>query len=243
MHPLDHSLDENFHQPKFQRRRSSLDNSCLGAAQSSLLSFGSDDSEGTRRLRRLSLNNTTATIPTFLAELSVRPKSKDLDMDWHESVHSRTSMAASSTHNSPTAAAAAATTAGGGGVLRHSMASTNISFASSEGSESSMDDDSDGEDSFCDASAEEPANRIYLRKDLGASCFWSDDSMDEVDVQDAMHDQDHEKYHKDWPKPGDGREKLPAPRAPPRRRKRNGESSPIKKAIGRVVDKVMGVPN
>jgi hypothetical protein len=79
------------------------------------------------------------------------------------------------------------------------------------------------------------ARTIYLRKDLGASCFWSDDSMDEVDIQDAMHDQDHEKYHKDWPKPGD-REKLPAPRAPPRRRKRN-DNNLLKKALGKIVDK------
>lgn len=227
MHPLDHSLDENFHQPKLQRRRSSLDNSCLGAAQSSLLVFNADDSEGTRK-RRLSLNNTTATIPTFLAEWSVRPKSKDLDMDWHESVHSRTSLMG---EDSPTA------TAGGGSVMQNSMGSAKMSFGSVEGSESSLDD-SDG-DSFCDASAEEPANRIYLRKDLGASCFWSDDSMDECDVQDALCDQDHEKYHKDWPKPGD-REKLPPRRvsSSPRRRKRT--VNPIKRVFGKVVDKVIG---
>lgn len=226
MHPLDHSLDDNFHQPKLQRRRSSLDNSCLGAAQSSLLFFDADESEGSRK-RRLSLNNTTATIPTFLAELSVRPKSKDLDMDWHESVHSRTSLMG---ENSPTEP--------GGNSMD---SANNMSSAQSEESESSLDD-SDG-DSFCDASAEEPANRIYLRRDLGASCFWSDDSMDECDVHDALCDQDHEKYHKDkdWPKPGD-REKLPPRRvSSPRRRKRN--VNPIKKAFDKVVDTVIGVPN
>jgi hypothetical protein len=47
--------------------------------------------------------------------------------------------------------------------------------------ESFEDDDSNDDcDSFCDATEKEPANAQYLRKDLGASCFWASNDLEDA---------------------------------------------------------------
>ena len=173
--PLSHDR-----RPRRQRRRRlSLDNSCLGATprvqafqnhlyhiQQDEYYYDDDDdnlmpesilspiySKGVNshcRVRRLSLNNRTSANSTFLATLVNNPSlvtntnKDDLDQDWHDSLHSK---------------------------------SSNYTGA---GSESSSTFSGDSSSSFCQASVEEPANREYIRKDLGASCFWGDD--DEVDI-------------------------------------------------------------
>jgi hypothetical protein len=49
------------------------------------------------------------------------------------------------------------------------------------------DDDSSECDSFCDANANERANTEYLKKDLGASCFWS--STDDLLIATAENEE------------------------------------------------------
>ncbi|EEC44145.1 predicted protein [Phaeodactylum tricornutum CCAP 1055/1] len=62
----------------------------------------------------------------------------------------------------------------------HSKTPTDL-LSSHHDSATSWDSD---EDSFCDATEEEPANREYLRRDLGASCRWSDDGSEDFDFED-----------------------------------------------------------
>lgn len=53
------------------------------------------------------------------------------------------------------------------------------------------DDDMSSEcDSFCDAAETERANKEYLKKDLGASCFWSSNDDLLVDMQAEQDDDD-----------------------------------------------------
>jgi hypothetical protein len=65
---------------------------------------------------------------------------------------------------------------------------------SADETENSIDDFSDDSnfsdcDSFCDASVQEPANREYLQKDLGASCFWEMSFSDLEDCEDEGGDE------------------------------------------------------
>jgi hypothetical protein len=138
-----------------------------------------------RHHRRLSLNpgNTVAT--TFLAGTDHRPPA-ELDLDWHSSTHepvggnsrrfrSPSSKLAGSENSKETVATVA-------------TEDDEISLNSSGGSNSSSDCDS-----FCDASFHEPADKDYLRNNLGASCFWnSNTSLGEE------HEIKHEiKFNKD----------------------------------------------
>jgi len=153
MHPLEVSLDESVHQtagrPGVPRRRSSLDNSCLGAADTIRHIIPDNDVEISAPRRRLSLCAKQTLTTTFLASTDSRPK-LDLDADWHASNHSQQAMRGQkSGHSTATQATP--------------------SSGAEDPSESSLESDAD---SFCDASVQEPANREYLRKDLGASCFW-----------------------------------------------------------------------
>jgi hypothetical protein len=177
MHPLGQTLDESFHQPKEQKRRSSLDNSCLSAAES-FYTLIQDIGEyelsypQRQRIRRLSLNNSESMPITFLADLLPRAPKKELDEDFHSSSHRA-----------------------GEGDRYQSSQSTKLEDGSGETedtsamdsmielSESSMDDDDDDDscDSFCDAEESEPANSAYLRKDLGASCFLDDDMYGDME--------------------------------------------------------------
>lgn len=169
MHPLEVSLDESsrYNASRRQggeaRRRSSLDNSCLGAAlsfQHVIASTNNHDEEfamSASPRRRLSLNGKETTAVTFLATVCQeenRPK-LDLDADFHtNSVHRSRPL------STPTKSGHSTTV---------SMSSNpSCSFGDNDDSESSLESDAD---SFCDASVQEPANKEYLRKDLGASCF------------------------------------------------------------------------
>ncbi|KAL7570042.1 hypothetical protein ACA910_017081 [Epithemia clementina (nom. ined.)] len=197
MHPLDQTIETSFHRPRIvERRRSSLDNSSLAAPESfaALLLFPREEQEDYARKapRRLSLGTKLeVTNTTFLAMSSNKKrrngdeKTKDLDSDRHESNHNPTS----STSRTPRSS--------------HSKDTVNTALFSSdeestvdheeELSEADDDDDDDEDslddssacDSFCDASAEEPANRTYLRTELGASVMWGDDSADCLDF---LHD-------------------------------------------------------
>jgi hypothetical protein len=175
MHPLGQTLDASFHQPKQQRRRSSLDNSCLSAAESFFTLIQDIEeyelsSPQRQRIRRFSLNNSESMPITFLADLLPRAPKKELDEDFHSSAHP-----------------------GGEGDRYQSSHSAKLEDGSGETqdtstmdsmvelSESSMDDDEDSCDSFCDAEEYEPANRAYLRRDLGASCFWDDDMYGDME--------------------------------------------------------------
>jgi hypothetical protein len=149
MHPLDSSLDTSIHErPKPPaRRRSSLDNSSLSAPDAFRQTLSAEQQAEYRpgRQRRLSLNAGPYMNITFLATNSLRPR-VDLDADFHDSQHSTTADKKSNTALDP----------------------------QSNSAESSFDDDSSSSGgTFCDASVQEEANEEYLKKDLGASCFWS----------------------------------------------------------------------
>jgi hypothetical protein len=58
----------------------------------------------------------------------------------------------------------------------------------------SSQDSNDDCDSFCDATEKEPANAHYLRKDLGASCFWGSN-----DLEDAFGNMELEEEEEDAP--------------------------------------------
>lgn len=189
MHPLDEIIEDNFHRPKQQRRRSSLDNSCL-SAQESILSLipDIDDYEHSSAKRRFSLNGNENKTCTFLAEIFPTRSSskKDLDLDFHASTHGEA-------RPMPDASG------------RYSSRHTNNKIeeeASGEtldtldSSESILGDDDDSCDSFCDAEAGEPANRSYLRQDLGASCFWDDDMYD---IQDESEREEEKVIAKSLP--------------------------------------------
>ena len=142
------------------KRRTSLDNSCLSAAHASLkIMMQEQDSEeyANRRPRRFSLNNNSTIAVTFLATVipSGHRKSDALDLDLHCSEHGSND-----------------------GLPRGKQ----MSFGTAE--TLSFDDDSSCFSldtdcaSFCDASVQEQANKEYLQKDLGASCFWDIDFSD-----------------------------------------------------------------
>ena len=165
MHPLAETLDGSFHQSKQQqKRRSSLDNSALSAEESFIsLIPDIEDYDASARKRRYSLNNSVNKNTTFLAELLTnRPKKDlDLDLDCHMSNHSKGPQNGrySSRHSNKL-------DDGTGDTQNTSLVDT------LDMSDSSMESSSG---TFCDAEEGEPANRAYLQKDLGASCFWDDD--------------------------------------------------------------------
>ena len=170
MHPLEETLDEDFHGPGQQKkRRSSLDNSAL-SAEETFLSLLPDIKEygASARKRRYSLNSCENKNTTFLAELIPSRPKKELDMDCHASTHSggpRRSGRFSSRHSNKL-------DDGTGDTQNTSLGDT------LDLSESSMESSSG---TFCDAEEGEPANRAYLQKDLGASCFWDDDFESDSD--------------------------------------------------------------
>lgn len=175
MHPLAISLDSSVHKHIYlhhdgptKKRRTSLDNSCLSAAHASLQllmngsSDHSDEFEHTSRPRRFSLNNESTIAVTFLAGLCGNKQATDLDLDDHDDGYLK-----------------------GGKQISSGTAET-LTF-DDNGSDSCFSWDSDC-DSFCDASVQEPANKEYLQKDLGASCFWDIDFSDMGEDHGALHD-------------------------------------------------------
>jgi hypothetical protein len=176
MHPLDTSLDRSWHEGRHVqkvKRRSSLDNSCLASNNSFRQIISLDFLDSPRQHhRRLSLNpgNTVAT--SFLAGPYHRPL-VDLDLDWHSSDHKpegnprrfrRCSSNPCKLTGSENSNETVATV--------HSE--DEISLNSSSNSSSDCD-------SFCDASFHEPADKDYLRNNLGASCFWNSDASLHMD--------------------------------------------------------------
>jgi hypothetical protein len=180
MHPLDAKFDESG-QAHYAKRRTSLDNSCLSAPETFRFTLpydasGYDFDDSPRR--RLSLNNEATVTTTFLAGPASHhgPREKQgLDVDLHSSIHgSPSQLNRPRVPPLPTSALLSPSSVSDGG--------------------SDFEDDLSGGsdcDSFCDASVQEPANREYLRRDLGASCFWnsidscslggSSDYLDEMD--------------------------------------------------------------
>lgn len=171
MHPLakalDASLHDNRHFAAAQRRRSSLDNSCLSAHETLRILLNDEEAFERARPRRLSLNHENRITVTFMAQsgASGHRKDGDLDLDHHVETIAK-------------------------GMPKCFDNSATISLEESEqqaadGSDSSMDSDCD---TFCDASFQEPANKEYLQQDLGASCFWEMSVLDmECETTEAVH--------------------------------------------------------
>jgi hypothetical protein len=163
------------------KRRTSLDNSCLSAPESFRYTLpydasGCDFDDSPRR--RLSLSNEVSVTTTFLAGPASHHGTREkqgLDVDFHSSVHGSPSQ-----------------------LMRSKVPplpeSTLLSpIAISDGGSDFEEDLSCGSDcdSFCDASVQEPANREYLRRDLGASCFWnSTDSCSLGDSNECLDEMD-----------------------------------------------------
>jgi hypothetical protein len=102
-----------------------------------------------------------------MAGNDVRPQ-MDLDLDWHSSDHkpegnSRRFRRSSSNPAKLTGSENSNET------LETALSEDEISLNSSSDSSSDCD-------SFCDASFHEPADKDYLRNNLGASCFWNSDA-------------------------------------------------------------------
>lgn len=173
MHPLEKDIEkesEQFERKPPVRRRSSLD--CTSSLDGVRTERYGGDAAGTptedlysRVPRRLSLSNKVSVPTTFLASSSSREK-EDLDTDLHNSLHSVSNHQYSE----------------GGG------SSTNYS---SKLGHPDWDDESSLEnsdmDSFGEASEGEEADKDYIRKDLGASCFFTD-SSEELELVERYSD-------------------------------------------------------
>lgn len=162
------------------------------------------------RKRRYSLDSCEYKATTFLAELVPTRRKKDLDCDFHSSGHSEGPV-----------------TGRGGGTRysRHShkdgaSADTqNTSLGDTlDLSDSSMEDSSSG--TFCDAEENEPANRAYLQKDLGASCFW-DDGFE------SDSDEENEKPAKPLPSSNERNQRIQAALERVRKAKEQGTTATI----------------
>jgi hypothetical protein len=172
MHPLDSKLEES-RQMHYAKRRTSLDNSCLSAPETFRFALPYDENDcdfDDSPRRRLSLNNAVSITTTFLAGAMSHHGSREkqgLDVDFHSSVHGSPSQRSRS--KVPPLAESA-------------LLSPNA--VSDDGSDLEEDLSCGSDcDSFCDASVQEPANREYLRRDLGASCFWN--SIDSCSLGDS----------------------------------------------------------
>ena len=208
MHPLDSSLDTSFHHSEKERgarRRTSLD--CQASLDSVRVSlFENEDDHRFPRQHRLSLNNNITTTTLFLAGNETRPKCVELDMDFHASTHSRASNRMSSKHS---------------GSLE---TQETLICDSDNDSESSLESECD---SFCDASVEAPANKEYLRKDLGASC-WLGDSFESLSFD--GNDNEGEEVNNESPVLHSSADEQEVPQSPNRR----GRRIAIRKLIKRV---------
>ena len=195
MHPLNVTLDESLHNSRPgppARRRSSLDNSQLAAADTfrHILSADLQDDEynttGAGGQRRLSLNVKLQNAnTTFLAEIcggssSGRRAKVDLDEDFHNSVHSK-SKSRPFTKGKNYVSDNSATEGSHSNVDESDKNVANVMEDMSSSDESSLESDAD---TFCDASVQEQANKDYIRKDLGASVYWNGDSVALDDLND-----------------------------------------------------------
>mmetsp|Transcript_4142 Transcript_4142/g.8556 ORF Transcript_4142/g.8556 Transcript_4142/m.8556 type:complete len:304 (-) Transcript_4142:218-1129(-) len=157
--------------------------------------------EKSSKERRLSLGNKMEAMnTTFLADLdsssSANKQKVDLDLDWHSSLHSTSNNNHNNNHihshshggihkhgvrRKQSTHSKASETIKTSSIKSSSYSSEEEGIAEVDDSSSSSDadsfeDDDDSDcDSFCDASIGEPANRNYLRRDLGASVVWGSD--------------------------------------------------------------------
>eukprot|EP00527_Entomoneis_sp_CCMP2396_P002169 CAMPEP_0198145538 /NCGR_PEP_ID=MMETSP1443-20131203/24215_1 /TAXON_ID=186043 /ORGANISM="Entomoneis sp., Strain CCMP2396" /LENGTH=261 /DNA_ID=CAMNT_0043809225 /DNA_START=168 /DNA_END=950 /DNA_ORIENTATION=+ len=193
MHPLEQSIDIDFHRPRRVRRRSSLDNSCLASTESFAAFLDEDEiTDFVKKERRLSWDTSMESTNTlFLAGIFASPGDqqkpvKDLDADRHSSSHHNSGHVVQLNRNGKPSSHSKASQPDTINTSSYSSEDGNVAAAANESSDSeSTLDDSDC-DSFCDASVGEPANRTYLCRDLGASVMWSDcESMDGISLQDS----------------------------------------------------------
>ena len=145
MHPLQETLDTSQHEFRHEgpvKRRTSLDNSCLSAHESMRMLLPDPESYEGGTKPRRYSLTHKMTITATFMADTSLPKQKDDALDMD-------------CHNST-----------------HSRAPA-VSIDGLPIDELSEDDIFDSDcDSFCDASVQEQANKEYLIKDLGASCFW-----------------------------------------------------------------------
>lgn len=200
MHPLDQVIETNFHRTRVvEKRRSSLDNSCLATPEclAVLLLFPEEehDDYANKPARRLSLGTKLEdTNTTFLASLtggtsanqkrrgSDHERTTDLDSDRHDIQDNSTGRCPRSSHSKATLKTAPFSSDDDSSVDDgdDDMSHAGNFVLDNDAGDDSLDDVSDC-DSFCDASEEEPANRSYLRSDLGGSLMWSDNSGEGLD--------------------------------------------------------------
>lgn len=185
MHPLEKDMDESAHGKRPgppPRRRSSLDNSSLAAAETfkQILQDAEDFKTILAPRRRLSLNAGQTITPTFLAEMNKTRRTTDLDLEGHSSTHGPSSSSSPRKVSDNSDSSSFADTSPSAPMKYYRYQNDD----SDDSSESSLESG----DSFCDASVQEPANREYLRKDLGASCYWNSGNDFFVDTDGGMHD-------------------------------------------------------
>jgi hypothetical protein len=185
-----------------------LDNSNLsaeGAVKERLASARDAHGAEAKQQRRPSLIDGITLPITFLANANgiTRPK-VDLDMDLHTSAHSRTKQMTGGQRQSFLQRSSSPETTGTSTDHEdnsESPAYTAVSVpVNAQRNKTNEDDDvsgkdsdlsshdSDDDDSFCDASVMEQANEEYIKRDLGASCFWSDGPDDLADVDFEIDD-------------------------------------------------------
>jgi hypothetical protein len=207
MHPLDTSLDRSWHEGRHGhkvKRRSSLDNSCLASNNSFRQIITLDfTASPARQHRRLSLNPSNTVTTNFMATGTDHRPQMELDLDWHteEPVLSNgnprrfergTSKLIAESENSNETLITVDT---------EKDHEDEISLDSSNSSDSSSDCDS-----FCDASFHEPADKDYLRNNLGASCFWNSQAslVDDHEIKfnkdavGAVMEEDEDEYEDDY---------------------------------------------
>jgi hypothetical protein len=107
---------------------------------------------------------------SFLAGNEIRPL-VDLDLDWHSSDHKPVGnpRRLRRTVSNPSKLT-------GSENSNETLVTVGITLSEDEISLNSSSDSSSDCDSFCDASFHEPADKDYLRNNLGASCFWNSDA-------------------------------------------------------------------
>lgn len=161
------SLDSLEQRGTTTRRRLSLDNSCLQPSENSGHLYNSVQDH----YKEEECENETMVGIMMMGDEDRRPKPRR-----RLSLNNRTS--ANSTFLASLSPKTSRTTSDLDHDLHDSLHSSSHVVPMSTTS-SCPDDDtfSDSEDSFCQASVAEPANRDYLRKDLGASCFWHEEDV------------------------------------------------------------------
>lgn len=223
MHPLEKEIEDDERERKPPpRRRSSLD--CIASLQDEREKqlHGEEEVEKPRE-RRFSLGHGKLVPTTFLATSSRRLK-EDLDDELHASAHNLFADGGHDMLRNPS---------------RHSVATPSTSFEDEGSMSSSFDDDCD---SFCDAETEEKANKEYLRKDLGASFYFTDESCDGYEgVRERLSDDGFGSISEDKPAEHALPQKLRPEEIFTRQQRRAGRRSNTKSPKGNDTKKVQNV--